>query len=91
MSRDGDVMAGTSIGEIAVYGMLASVVAGAVLILGGHPRWYAVAVVMGALLVVAALGFASSRAPRASSAAPRPDQSPIPPSTTSRRGRRRRR
>src|ERR687898_1692929 len=46
---------GTSITEVAFYGLFAAVVAGAVLVVGGHPRSYAVAVVVGALVLVAVL------------------------------------
>jgi DNA polymerase-3 subunit gamma/tau len=71
--------AGTSIVEVAVYGLLAAAVAGAVLVLGGQPRWMAGAVVLGALALVAVLLLAS----------PRAAQQPGP-STGGRRGRRRR-
>jgi hypothetical protein len=84
---------GTSITEIAVYGLFAAVVAGAVLVIGGHPRSYAVAVVIGAVLIVNVLALVSARTSRTTTtaAANRPDEPSRPPSTTSRRGRRRRR
>jgi hypothetical protein len=72
--------AGTSIVEVAVYGLFAAAVAGAVLVLGGQPRWMAGAVVLGALALVAVLFVASVRT------AGQPG-----PSTGGRRGRRRRR
>ena len=91
-ARDAPDRSGTSITEIAVYGLLAAVVAGGVLILGGHPRSYAVAVVVGALLVVAVLALVSARTSRTTTAAAnRPDEPSRPVSTASRRGRRRRR
>jgi Flp pilus assembly protein TadB len=90
-ARDAPDRSGTSITEIAVYGLFAAVVAGAVLILGGHPRSYAVAVVVGALLVVAVLAFVSSRTSRTTAAPYRPDEPSRAVSTAPRRGRRRRR
>jgi hypothetical protein len=71
---------GTSIVEVAVYGVFAAAVAGAVLIAGGHPRWVAGAVVLGAIVLVVVLVIA----------APRAAQHPAS-STAGRRGRRRRR
>jgi hypothetical protein len=75
-----DPVAGTSIVEVAVYGLFAAAVAGAVLVLGGQPRWMAGAVVLGALALVAVLLLASSMTARQPG-----------PSTGGRRGRRRRR
>jgi hypothetical protein len=72
-------------------GLFAAVVAGAVLVVGGHPRSYAVAVVVGALLVVAVLALVSSRTSRTTAAPYRPEEPNRPVSTASRRGRRRRR
>jgi len=82
----------TSIVEVAVYGLLASAVAGAVLVLGGHPRWSVGAVVFGALVLVAVLLFASSKASwqPSSPAPPRLPGTTTELSTTSRHGRRRR-
>lgn len=88
---DAPSRSGTSITEIAVYGLFAAVVAGAVLVIGGHPRSYAVAVVVGALLIVAVLALVSSRTSRTTAAPYRPDEPNRPVSTASRRGRRRRR
>jgi len=83
---------GTSITEVAAYGLFAAVVAGAVLVVGGHPRSYAVAVVVGVLLLVAVLALVSSRTSHTTTAAPyRPREPNRPVSTGSRRGRRRRR
>jgi heme A synthase len=91
-AEDAPSRSGTSITEIAVYGLFAAIVAGTVLVVGGHPRSYAVAVVVGALLVVAVLALVSSRTARTTTAAPnRPDEPNRPVSTAPRRGRRRRR
>jgi membrane protein implicated in regulation of membrane protease activity len=91
-ASDAPSRSGTSITEIAVYGLFAAVVAGAVLVVGGQPRSYAVAVVVGAVLVVAVLALVSARTSRTTTAAAnRPDEPSRPVSTASRRGRRRRR
>jgi Flp pilus assembly protein TadB len=82
--------AGTSIAEIAVYGLFAAAVAGVVLVLGGHPRWVAGVVVAGAVILVIVLLLASTRVPR-QQAASTPFQPQAGPSTGGRRGRRRRR
>jgi Flp pilus assembly protein TadB len=90
-ARDAPSRSGTSITEIAVYGLFAAVVAGAVLVVGGQPRSYAVAVVVGAVLIVTVLALVSARTSRTTVAPHRPDEPSRPVSTASRRGRRRRR
>src|SRR5918995_642651 len=63
-ARDAPSRSGTSITEIAVYGLLAAVVAGVVLVVGGQPPSYAVAGLVGAGVAVAVLALVSARTSR---------------------------
>jgi VIT1/CCC1 family predicted Fe2+/Mn2+ transporter len=80
-----DEAPGTSVLEIALYGLFGALVAAGVLIVAGNPIWQAIVIVVGTIALLAVLAIVSAR-----STGQRAEPS-VASSTGTRHGRRRRR